>query len=45
VWRWTIAELRALGHDAVAPALPLEDRVLARPRELAQRLVQLTSAD
>lgn len=24
-WRWTIAELRALGHEAVAPPLPLDD--------------------
>ena len=25
VWRWTIAELRELGHEAVAPPLPLDD--------------------
>jgi pimeloyl-ACP methyl ester carboxylesterase len=25
VWRWTIAELEARGHRAVAPALPLDD--------------------
>jgi pimeloyl-ACP methyl ester carboxylesterase len=24
-WQWTIAELRARGHEAVAPALPLDD--------------------
>jgi len=24
-WHWTIAELEALGHGAVAPAVPLED--------------------
>lgn len=25
VWRWTIAELQALRHEAVAPPLPLDD--------------------
>ena len=25
VWQWTIAELRSLGHDALAPPLPLDD--------------------
>jgi hypothetical protein len=24
-WQWTIAELRARGHEAVAPPLPLDD--------------------
>jgi Alpha/beta hydrolase family len=25
VWQWTIAEMRSLGHDALAPSLPLDD--------------------
>jgi Alpha/beta hydrolase family len=38
-WQWTIAQLRALGHEAVAPALPLED-LEAGPSAHAAAVVQ-----
>lgn len=48
-WRWTIAALRTLGHDAVAPSLPLDDpdagpsahagAILAAARDLPSRVV------